>query len=331
MLGYGNVNRTLVRLLQDKTAELKQRQIDYKITGVASRRLGWLADPEGINFTPEGTPELTKSSSSNVRDWLASARADILFEGTSLNIDNGQPAIDHIRAALESGAHAITANKGPIVFAHDELTTLAKERGKHFLFESTVMDGVPIFSLWARTLPTVRLLGIRGILNSTTNVMLTGMEEGLTFDDSLKQAQQLGIAETDATADIEGWDATVKLTALINVLMGIGLHPREVARQGIQSLSAEDVRNARASGRPYKLVCSANRTKTGIDAFVRPEQVPLSDPLALVTGTSSIVQFKTDVLPTLTITEENPGVYTTAYGMLADFIRAVTDPPPARS
>jgi homoserine dehydrogenase len=280
---------------------------------------------------PDGTPDKIKTNLSNVSDWLSAARADILFEGTSLNIDDGQPAIDHIRAALEFGAHVVTANKGPIVFAHNELTTLANDRGKHFLFESTVMDGVPIFSLWGRTLPAVRLLGIRGILNSTTNVILTGMEDGLSFDESLKRAQQLGIAETDASTDIEGWDATVKLTALINVLMGIGLHPREVARQGIQNLSAEEVRNARASGRPYKLVCSANRTTTGVSAFVRPEQVSLSDPLALVTGTSSIVQFKTDVLPTLTITEENPGVYTTAYGMLADFIRAVTDPPPARS
>ncbi|HEX3322377.1 MAG TPA: homoserine dehydrogenase [Terriglobales bacterium] len=325
MLGYGNVNRTLVRLLKDKSAELKQRQIDYKITGIASRRLGWLADHAGINFGPDGMPVSTKSKSSNVLDWLSASKADILFEATSLNIDNGQPAIDHIRAALEFGAHAITANKGPIVFAHEELSALAKQKGRHFLFESTVMDGVPIFSLWGRTLPAVRLLAIRGVLNSTTNVMLTGMEEGLSFDDSLKQAQQLGIAETDASADIEGWDATVKLTALVNVLMGVRLHPRDVARQGIQNLAAQDVRNARAAGQPYKLVCSVRRTEIGVDAFVRPEQIPFTDPLALVTGTSSIVQFKTDVLPTLTITEENPGVYTTAYGMLADFIRAVAE------
>src|SRR5690349_10031538 len=173
---------------------------------------------------PDGTPDKIKTNLSNVSDWLSAARADILFEGTSLNIDDGQPAIDHIRAALEFGAHVVTANKAPIVFAHNELTTLANDRGKHFLFESTVMDGVPIFSLWGRTLPAVRLLGIRGILNSTTNVILTGMEDGLSFDESLKRAQQLGIAETDASTDIEGWDATVKLTALINVLMGIGLH-----------------------------------------------------------------------------------------------------------
>jgi homoserine dehydrogenase len=193
------------------------------------------------------------------------------------------------------------------------------------------MDGVPIFSLWERTLPAVRLLGIRGILNSTTNVMLTGMEEGLSFDDSLKRAQELGIAETDATADIEGWDATVKLTALVNVLMDGHLHPRDVARRGIQDLSPDAVRDARASGRPCKLVCRAARTQAGIDASVQPEQLPLSDPLALVTGSSSIVQFQTDVLPMLTITEGDPGLYTTAYGMLADFVRAVTDPPPNRA
>lgn len=331
LLGYGNVNRTLVGLLEDKTRDLQQLDIAYRITGVASRRLGWIAAPSGIEFAADGQSRTSSSGLSNVRDWLRAAQANVLFEATSLNIADGQPAIDHIRAALESGAHAITANKGPIVFAHRDLTDLAKKHGRHFLYEATVMDGVPIFSLWQRTLPAVHLLGIRGILNSTTNVMLTGMEQGLSFDDSLKRAQQLGIAETDATADIEGWDATVKLTALVNVLMGGHLHPRDVTRQGIQKLSPAMVRDARASGHPYKLICRADRTQSAISASVQPEQLPLSDPFALVTGSSSIVQFHTDVLPMLTITEGDPGLYTTAYGMLADFVRAVTDPPPKRA
>lgn len=324
-LGFGNVNRTLVQLLDDRSAELRERYgIGWRVTGVASRRLGWIADATGIDVNSDGFAGATGLGASNVRDWLRAAQADVLFEGTSLNVTDGQPAADHLRAALELGAHAITANKGPIVFAYDELRALADKQERRFLFESTVMDGVPIFSLFRDNLPAIHLKGFRGILNSTTNVILTGMEEGLSFEDSLKKAQKIGVAETDATADIEGWDATVKVTALVNVLMGLRLRPADVQRQGIQDLPAEAVRAARAAGRPYKLVCRARRAGNGVEASVRPEQLPLSDPLALVSGTSSIIQFETDIFPNLTITEENPGLYATAYGMLADFVQAVS-------
>ncbi|MGC2198256.1 MAG: homoserine dehydrogenase, partial [Terriglobales bacterium] len=260
--------------------------------------------------------------SANVREWLQTARADILFEATSLNVENGQPAVDHIRAALEQGAHAITVNKGPIVHAYDDLRQLAEQRGKRFLFESTVMDGVPIFSLFQENLPAIRLQGFRGILNSTTNVILAGMEQGLSLDAALRKAQALGVAETDARHDIDGWDAAVKVAALITVLMGEKIRLNDVQREGIAKLTGEQVRAARAGGTPYKLVCSARRTATGVVARVGPERVQATDPLAPVAGTSSIVYFETDIFPGLCIIEDNPGLYATAYGMLADFVRA---------
>ena len=330
LLGFGNVNHTLVELLRLKSTELRERHgIGWRVTGVASRRLGWWANPDGFDVdglviarSSSAFAELRGQECSRHTDWLRAARADVLFEATSLNLETGQPAIDHIRAALEHGAHAITANKGPIVYAFRELRDFATKRGKQFLFESTVMDGVPIFSLFRNTLPAIKVKGFQGILNSTTNVILTGMEQGLSFDDSLGQAQQLGVAETDASYDIEGWDAAVKVAALVNVVMGVRLLPQEVNRQGIRQLKGEEVRAARAAGRPYKLVCRAQRTGTGVEGTVRPEQLPLTDPMALVSGTSSIIRFETDIFPGLTITEESPGLYATAYGMLADFIRA---------
>jgi homoserine dehydrogenase len=332
LLGFGNVNRTLVELLQKKDTELRERHgIQWQITGVASRRIGWRVNAAGFDATG-----LLRASGSDAfagiqgheckryNDWLDAARPDVVFEATSLNVENGQPAIDHIRAALEHGAHAITANKGPIVHAYEELREVAKQRGRQFLFESTVMDGVPIFSLFRNSLPVIEVKGFTGILNSTTNVILTGMEGGLSFDDSLAEAQRLGIAETDASYDIDGWDATVKVAALVNVIMGVRLPPDKVQREGIRGLSAEAVRAARGAGAPYKLMCRARRNKNGsaVNATVRPEQIPLTDPMALVGGTSSIIQFETDIFPGLTLTEENPGLYATAYGMLADFIRA---------
>jgi homoserine dehydrogenase len=267
----------------------------------------------------------------DVTSWLAAARSDVLFEATSLNVETGQPAIDHIRAALTLGAHAITANKGPIVHAYRELRDLAISHGKRFLFESTVMDGIPIFSLFDQ-LPAIHLHGFHGILNSTTNVILSEMENGLSFEEALKKAQALGIAETDASHDIDGWDAAVKTAALITVLMDFPIKLDEFKREGIRNLGAEAVRTAKKEGRPYKLVCRAKKIETTtqqgisearIAASVRPEQIPLTDPMNKITGSSSYIYFETDIFPGLAITEENPGLYATAYGMLADFVRAV--------
>ncbi len=256
----------------------------------------------------------------SIQGWLQAAQADILFEATSLNVETGQPATDHIRAALQHGAHAITANKGPIVHAYRELRDLAAAKGKRFLFESTVMDGVPIFSLFDQ-LPAIHLQGFHGILNSTTNVILSEMEHGLSFDDSLKKAQALGIAETDATHDIDGWDAAVKTAALITVLMDVPMRLEDIYREGIRELTTNAVRNGRRDGWPFKLVCRAQRDGNGVKASVAPEKVLSSSPMGKISGTSSYIYFKTDIFPGLAITEENPGLYATAYGMLADFVR----------
>ncbi|HEY4905755.1 MAG TPA: homoserine dehydrogenase [Candidatus Sulfotelmatobacter sp.] len=343
LLGFGNVNQALVRLLADRAQELRDRYgIAYRITGIASRRIGWIANADGLDTaalltlsadTPSGLsrtePALslpkgvsTQHELQNVQDWLAAAQADVLFEATSLNVETGQPAVDHIRAALEHGAHAITANKGPIVHAYRELRDLAAARGKKFLFESTVMDGVPIFSLFDQ-LPAIHLTGFHGILNSTTNVILGEMEQGLTFDAALKKAQQLGMAETDATHDIDGWDAAVKTAALITVLMDVPIRLDEIAREGIRGLTPEAARNARRDGWPFKLACRAQRVGDGVKASVAPEKVLASSPMGKISGTSSYIYFETDIFPGLAVTEENPGLYATAYGMLADFVRVV--------
>ena len=348
-LGYGNVNRTLVRLLEDRAAELRTRHgITYRITGIASRRLGWIADPKGLDpssLSAQGAdqnregygfsradqtnkedglqPRRAKAAYEQTKAWLAAARADVLFEATSLNVNDGQPAVDHIRAALEHGAHAITANKGPIVHAYRELRELAAKQGKRFLFESTVMDGVPIFSLFDQ-LPAIHLQGFHGILNSTTNVILSEMEQGLTFDEALKKAQELGVAETDATHDIDGWDAAVKTAALITVLMDVPVRLEDIEREGIRDLTPQALRNARRDGWPFKLVCRARRSATGVEASVKPEKVLSTQPMARIVGTSSYIYFETDIFPGLAVTEENPGLYATAYGLLADFIRTVS-------
>jgi len=328
-LGFGNVNRTLVQLLRDREEELRTRYgIRFRVTGIASRTLGWIADPEAIDAhvaqpPSAAIPPAQSPTLKNINDWLSDAQADILFEATSLNVATGQPAIDHIRAALTHGAHAITANKGPLVHAYHQLRDLAAVRGKRFLFESTVMDGVPIFSLFDQ-LPAIHLQGFHGILNSTTNVILGEMENGLTLDEALKKAQSLGIAETDATHDIDGYDAAVKTAALINVLMDFPIKLEDIFREGIRDLTTNAVRNGKRDGWPFKLVCRAQRVGNGVKASVAPEKVLSSSPMGKITGSSNYIYFETDIFPGLAITEENPGLYATAYGMLADFVRAVS-------
>lgn len=335
LLGFGNVGRALVQLLQSKQAELRERyDLEWTITGVASRRLGWHANPAGfdpaallrgdLGTLPGGT---TSPGPEGLAAWLQATRASVLFENTSLNPHTGQPAIDYIRTALEAGVHVVTANKGPIVHAYQELSRLAASRGVQFLYEATVMGGAPIFSLFRGALPAANLLRFRGILNSTTNLILTEMENGESFDAAVRKAQALGIAETDPSFDVDGWDATVKVSALATVLMGAALRPQDVLREGIRQLTPEIVRAARLMGRPYKLVCAAEKRPDGsVAASVRPEQVPLEDPLATCMGATSIILFQMDVIHGLTLSELHPDAVTTAYGPLADLVAIASGP-----
>ena len=327
LVGFGNVGREFVRLLVAKTGVLRDTYgIEWRLTGVASRRIGWIADPKGLDPVALLDSRFLEMPvwrrPQNVRQWLAAADPAVFFEASSLDRRLGQPATDHLKAALESGAHAISANKGPIVYAYLELRDLAKAKGRKFLFESTVMDGTPIFSMFPHSLPAVELRGFRGILNATTNVVLTEMEKGASLDEAVKRAQQIGVAETDPSDDLDGWDAAVKVAALVIVLIGVPITLDQVERTGVRDITPEQIRAARASGMRYKLICSAERTANGVRASVRPEQLPMTDPLALLEGTTSALRFDMDVFG-LSIIEHKAHVIATAYGLLGDFIRAV--------
>lgn len=332
-LGFGNVGRALAQLLQRKQIELCDRyNITFSVTGIATGQHGTTIDPDGLDLSR--ALELVESGSSldglsaspsprDNLDFIRQCGANVLFENTPVNHKTGEPAVTHIRIALENGMHAITANKGPVVHAYRELTELAAEKDRHFFHESTVMDGAPIFSLFRSALPAAQLLSFRGVLNSTTNLILTHMENGETFDHALAYAQSIGIAETDPSADVDGWDAAIKVAALVTVLMGIPLKPQDVQREGIHGITPKKITAAATEGKRWKLVCSAQREGNSIISRVQPEMVPSGSPLYSVGGTTSIVEFETDVLGLLSVAETDPGPHTTAYGLLADFINAV--------
>ncbi len=334
LLGFGNVGRALVRVLQAKSAELTELYgITFRVTGVASRTIGWRAFPGSVDGEAGfGVANLLANASfanetarlNSIGEWLKEAQPDVVFETTSLNPQSGQPAVDYLRAILRFGAHAITANKGAVVHGFHELNELAGAAGKRFLFESAVLDSAPVFSLFRECLPAVRLRGLSGVFSSTTNVIIETMEAGRSFEEGLKAAQELGVTETDPSHDIDGWDATIKICALANVLMKVPLKPDEVSREGIRNLSPAKVQAARAEGKPFKLMARAKQPEPGkILATVRPEQIPVSDPLGSVRGTSLAIHFELDMMPGLTITSHRPNLQSTAYGLLADFVNAV--------
>ena len=333
-IGFGNVGRALGRLLLAKRQELEQRYgLTWRAVGIATGGHGTILDPDGIDL--EAACQILEQggmlsdlpgaeSADGPLELLRASGADILFENSPVDYASGQPALEHIRTGLELGMHTVTANKGPIVHGYRQLAGLAQEKGRRFLFESTVMDGAPIFSLWRETLPAARLSGFRGVLNSTTNLILGLMEQGRSFDDAVAHAQAIGIAETNPSGDIDGWDASVKVAALVSVLMGHPITPDHVDRKGIRQLTLEAILKAKEQGKRWKLVCQAERRNGQVTATVQPMLLDSADPLYHVGGTSSAVTFWSDVLGPLTILEADPGPQTTAYGLLADFVRATT-------
>lgn len=323
-LGFGNVGRALARLLVLKSVELRDSLgIEWEITGVATRRMGWRASENTMDVSKLLGGIDDTNSETGINEWLSRARPDVVFETTSLNPESGQPAIDYLKACLQYGAHTITANKAPIVYAYDDLNAIAIAKGKRFLFESTVLDSAPVFSLFRHTLPAVRVRNFSGVFNSTTNVILETMEAGRSFEEGVKTAQDLGVAETDPSHDVDGWDSIMKVCAIARVILRVPLSPSEVRREGIRRLDPTTLQAARAEGKPYKLLSRVSVNADGsLTALVRPEQIAASDPLGGVRGTSLAVHFELDTIPGLTIVSHRPNLQSTAYGLLADFINA---------
>ncbi|MBT3323370.1 MAG: homoserine dehydrogenase [Anaerolineae bacterium] len=322
-LGFGNVGRALAELLIRKEKDLKEKHdISFSVTGIATGRHGAVINQNGIDLESLST-DFGDNAIKDSFDFIQKCGADLLFENTSVNHKTGQPALDHAKKALDLGMHVCTANKGPVVHGYKDLLDLAEAKGVRFYHESTVMDGAPIFSLFRESIPASNLLSFKGVLNSTTNLILSRLEQGDSFDEAVKHCQDVGIAETDPSGDVDGWDAAIKVSALVTVLMGIPLKPQDVNREGIRNITPEMVADALKDGKRYKLICSAERDGDKVIAKVSPELIPSTSPIFSVEGTSSIVEFRTDVLGDLSIVEKDPGPHTTAYGLLADFVNAV--------
>ncbi|HSG43549.1 MAG TPA: homoserine dehydrogenase [Anaerolineales bacterium] len=334
LIGFGNVARALARLLERKRGLLEsQYDITYSITGIATGSHGFAVNPDGLDINKalelvESGESISSLSTVDVQDSLSviqHSNADVMFENSPVNTQTGQPAIDHIKSALELGMHVTTANKGPVVHGYRELTDLAESKGKKFLFESAVLGGAPVFSVMREAFPLAELTSMKGIFNATTNIVLSRMEDGESYEDAVKFCQSIGVAERDPTNDVDGWDAAIKVAALVTVLMDTPMTPQDVNPTGIRGITSEMIAKTKADGKRYKLVCSAEKVGDTVKASVAPELVDATSPLYGMMNSNTGVTFRTDVILDYSITQsERPGMQggpvETAYGLFADFV-----------
>jgi homoserine dehydrogenase len=310
LLGFGNVGRALAQLLESRRASFP-----FLVTGIHTRH-GTAYDAQGLPHDPVFGP-----AAASIDEFLDRAGAQALVELTPLDPVSGEPAISYIRAAFERRLHVVTANKGPIAHAYAGLRDEAERAGVLFRFESTCMDGAPVYNMIRLTLPGVQVLGFTGVLNSTTKVVIEAMRRGQSIQEGIEAARRLGITEANAAYDIDGWDSAAKTAALANVLMDARTTPQQVDTRGIGRLTPEKLTDLAAKRKTVCLVSRARRaTDGGVRLRVRAEVVDETDILASVHGTSNLILLHTDLMGTIGTVSISPGVDQTAYGVFSDLV-----------
>ncbi|MCL1808929.1 MAG: hypothetical protein FWG42_04060 [Clostridiales bacterium] len=329
ILGYGNAGRAYGKLLVEKMPEIiKKHNTEVKVAAIVTKTKGTLIEENGIDLAKAETEladfgKFRDGTSQGAMEVAETVDYDVLVELTPLEIFSGQPAISHIQAALKRGKHVISANKGPIAWAFRELRDLAAENGCLFYYETTVMDGAPVFNLADEALLMCKVTEIRGILNSTTNFILGELEKGVAYEDAIEEGKRRGFVEADPAMDVEGWDAAAKIAALMNVLMDAGTTPADIDRKGIEGITAAQVESARERGKAIKLLCGGIIENGKTKGYVKPEEIGRGDIFASIEGTSSVVSITTDLMGTVSIVEHGPEIEQTAYGIFSDTMRVL--------
>lgn len=328
LVGFGVVGQGLAKILRDQADYLRdQETFTAQIVGVATRSRGVLYHDEGLDLDAllsaleRGHLNNYPPTEGLTRHWdtlqlIRESSADVMVEASYSDLKTAQPALDYCRAAFDSGKHIVMANKGPVALAMEELRDHAHRTRRHFYFESSVMAGTPAIRLGADGLLGCQVLAARGILNGTTNYILTQMENGMAYADALAQAQELGYAEADPTADVDGWDAAGKALILAAMLYDQQFDLNALPVTGISGLKADDIEAARAAGERWKLIA----TVTPEECRVEPVRLPVAHPLANVSGATNAITYTTDLLGDVTLVGPGAGQMATAAGLLADLL-----------
>lgn len=328
LIGFGVVGQGLAQILRDKATELERRQsFSARIVGVVTASKGNLYHPNGLEIdallsaAEAGSFATYPEDPQLRRDWdarkmIRNGEADVLVEASPTNLQTAQPALDYCHVALEQGLHLVLANKGPVALDYANLRAAACAGNLRMRYEATVMAGTPTLHVAEDALAGCTISAARGILNGTTNYILTQMEGGLSYADALDQAQALGYAETDPSGDVEGWDAAGKVLILANALFGSGLTMNDLQVEGITTIGQDDIAAAKANGQRYKLIAevTANGGKVG------PRRLPLDDPLASVGGATNAITLETDLMGAITLIGAGAGQLETGYALLSDLL-----------
>lgn len=327
LVGFGTVGQGLAEILLSKRLELlKHYGFDFDIVAISDLTFGTAFNPKGLDITSLLNNARAKQCfSQNTVPWdaltmIKESNATIICELAYTNLKTGEPAISHCQAAFASGKHIVTSNKGPAALAYRQLSTMARQHHVKFMIEGTVMSGTPVLNLANSPLAGCNITAAQGILNGTTNYILTQMETGMSYANALKKAQELGYAEADPSGDVEGYDTRGKVTILANVVMNYPLPINDVSCQGITHITPNDINQAKKENYRWKLIGSIQTQNNQISASVAPQMLPLSHPLASVMGATNAITFSTDLLGDVSIIGPGAGKTETGFAILADLL-----------
>lgn len=314
--GFGNIGQAFAELLQRKQAELA---LPLQVVAIVTRSRGRIYNPAGLALEQLLRDGQLPAETWDLADLLRDGSIDVLIEATPTDLQTGGSALETFRVALRAGVHVVTVNKGPLAVAYQELMELAHAHHAKLLFEGTVMAGTPSIRLAQSALNGNQILGARGILNGTTNYILTQMETGMAYADALAQAQALGYAEPDPSGDVDGWDAAAKVLILSNMLYNNPLTLPDLSVTGISAITLADVQQAQRDGKRWKLI--AEITPDG--GNVAPMLLSADDPLASVGGATNAITYQTELLGDVTLIGAGAGRIETAFAILADVLSLI--------
>jgi homoserine dehydrogenase len=333
IVGCGTVGRGLVSLLEEKRGHLEKKYgFSFSLNLVSDFIKGTVASKSGMdpadiikNLNEKGDLRSMKEAKDSpdgapLAELLARTPLDILCDATPTNYETGQPSLGIMQTAIQSGASAVTCSKGGVGLDLAELQKLASSKGVQLRYESSVLSGTPLLNLVRGPLAGCVVEKVMGIVNGTTNYILTMMEAGAGYAESLKEAQRSGFAETDPTGDVEGFDAAVKVCIMAQEFFGCKLSLAEVSREGITGVTASGIKAAQAEGKRVKLIAGIERDEKSVRGYVKPTAIALSHPLASVAGATNAVCLTTDSLGDVTIIGPGAGAKETAQGLLSDML-----------
>ena len=329
-IGFGTVGQGLTEILIEKKDFLKkEHNFEYSIVAISDMLKGSVYNEAGLE--PQQLLSLVEETgkvdgyADGIKGWnslktIKETNADIIIELSYTDVKTGEPATSHVKAAFEAGKHVVTSNKGPSALFHQELVGLANANNVSYKIEGTVMSGTPVINTALQSLAGCNINKIKGILNGTTNYILTNMEQGKAYEDVLKKAQELGYAEADPTGDVEGWDALAKVIILANVVMGENIKTEDAEREGITKISLDDIKQAKKDGARWKLIGEITKEHGNIKARVAPQKLPQTDPLANIMGATNAITFETDLMGPITVIGAGAGKIETGFSILTDLL-----------